>query len=517
MGDQDSRGGEAFIAAGTRDVAAAVLQQVIETSLSGTCIIDREGCIVSASAPLLAIWGYSRENVVGKPVDTLWPSRGERPDWIGQALSTGRWAGTVVARRGDGSLFDVRISAGTARDPGTGYPWLILSCLDAAAQQRPEETPGQRRSLECAVAAMPARFIDSSQIDPAIDDSLRDLGRACGACRAYLALFNDAKAILGTTHEWCAPGQRPRRGEFQKIHSGNLPRWIGRILNGEMVYMDGTPREGQTQEEERDLLKRHCTTAALMIPLRLHGKVVGFVGLDRCIGDTRLANEDIALIHAAVHIIASALDRKQSEYLFRESENLYQIVLDAITDAVIVVDTGLTLLLANDAFIAWCEELGLATDVVGKDIFTVLPFFPPSTRQQYERVIRTGRPLTSERSFRIDDRTVTLREIRIPIIERGEVARIVTVARDITAQREVEDLRTKAYAQIERNMEQFALLADHIRNPLQAIIGRAELLDDAGATEKIRQQVQRINAIIDQLDERWAESRKLSMFWRKYS
>jgi len=281
--------------------------------------------------------------------------------------------------------------------------------------------------------------------------------------------------------------------------------------------MDGTPREGQTQEEERDLLKRHCTTATLMIPLRLHGKVVGFVGLDRCIGDTRLANEDIALIHAAVHIIASALDRKQSEYLFRESENLYQIVLDAITDAVIVVDTGLTLLLANDAFIAWCEELGLATDVVGKDIFTVLPFFPPSTRQQYERVIRTGRPLTSERSFRIDDRTVTLREIRIPIIERGEVARIVTVARDITAQREVEDLRTKAYAQIERNMEQFALLADHIRNPLQAIIGRAELLDDAGATEKIRQQVQRINAIIDQLDERWAESRKLSMFWRKYS
>jgi len=138
-------------------------------------------------------------------------------------------------------------------------------------------------------------------------------------------------------------------------------------------------------------------------------------------------------------------------------------------------------------------------------------------RQQYERVVRTGRPLTSERSLKFGDQTVTLREMRIPIIEHGEVARIITVVRDITAQREVEDLRSKAYAQVERNMEQFALLADHIRNPLQAIMGRAELLDDAGATEKIRQQVQRINAIIDQLDERWAESRKLSMFWRKYS
>jgi PAS domain S-box-containing protein len=222
-----------------------------------------------------------------------------------------------------------------------------------------------------------------------------------------------------------------------------------------------------------------------MIPLRLNRVVVGFVGLDRNTGDARFVNEDIALLHAAVHIIASALDRKQSEYIFRESENLYQIVLDAITDAVIVVDTGLTLLLANDAFIAWCEEHGLATNVVGKDIFTVLPFLPPSVRQQYERVVRTGRPLTSERSLRFGDQTVTLREMRIPIIEHGEVARIITVVRDITAQREVEDLRSKAYAQVERNMEQFALLADHIRNPLQAIMGRAELLDDAGATEKI--------------------------------
>jgi signal transduction histidine kinase len=107
--------------------------------------------------------------------------------------------------------------------------------------------------------------------------------------------------------------------------------------------------------------------------------------------------------------------------------------------------------------------------------------------------------------------------MRIPIIEQGEVARIITVARDISAQKEIEDLKSKAYTQVERNMEQFALLADHIRNPLQAIMGRAELIDDAEATQKIRQQVQRINTIIDQLDERWAESRKLSMFWRKYS
>ncbi|WP_214019954.1 PAS domain S-box protein [Methanoculleus sp.] len=501
----------------TPGVTTAMLQQVIETSLSGICIVDRKGCIAFANVPLLTMWGYALQEVVGKPVTLLWLSPEEGRDCIDSAISAGRWDGTVAARRRDSASFDVRISLSTVRDPWTADVWFFLSCIDVTVQHRAKDAPGHRRSLEQAVAAMPARFMDPAQIDPAIDESLEDLGRACGACRAYLSLFNDPRTLLGTTHEWCRPEQNPRRGESRKFLATDLPWWAVRIFEGETVLVNGASAKGLTRGEEREFLKRHGATATLMVPLRLKGAVVGFVGFDLNAGDARFEDEDVVLLSAAVHIIAGALDRKQSEYLFRESEGLYQIVLDAITDTVTVVDTRLTLLLANDAFVAWCEDLGLETNVVGKDLFAVLPFLSPTTRQLYERVIRTGRPLTSERSLKCGDRTMFLREMRIPIFEHGEVERIVTVSRDITAQREVEDLKSKAYTQIERNMEQFALLADHIRNPLQAIMGRAELLDDTATREQIRQQVQRINGIIDQLDGRWAESRKLSMFWRKYS
>ncbi len=520
-GDPDCRGEGSPVAGETParmpGVTTAMLQQVIETSLSGICIVDQKGCIAFANASLLAMWGYALQEMVGKPMTLLWLSPGEGRDCIDCAISSGRWNGTVAARRRDSSSFDVRISVSTVRDTWTADVWLLLSCIDVTVQRRAEDAPGPRRSLEGAVAAMPARFMDPAQIDPAIDDSLEDLGRACGASRAYLSLFNDPRTLLGTTHEWCRPEQNPRRGKSRKFLASDLPWWVARILEGETVLVDGASGKGRPRGEEREFLKRRGATATLMVPLRLKGVVVGFVGFDLNTSDAPFEDEDVALLSVAVHIIAGALDRKQSEYLFRESEGLYQIVLDAITDTVTVVDTRLTLLLANDAFIAWCEDLGLATDVVGRDLFAVLPFLPPATWQLYERVIRTGRPLTSERSLKCGDRTMILREMRVPIFEHGEVARIVTVSRDITAQKEVEDLKLKAYTQIERNMEQFALLADHIRNPLQAIMGRAELLDDPGTTEQIRQQVQRINGIIDQLDERWAESRKLSMFWRKYS
>ncbi|MDV2480870.1 PAS domain-containing protein [Methanoculleus sp. Wushi-C6] len=505
------------VPAGISDVAALLLQQVVETSLSGTCIVDREGRIAVANDALLALWRYDRDTAVGMPVDLLWSSRREGADCIGSALTAGRWSGTIDARRSDSSRFDVRVSIGAAPCPGTDGVWLVLSCADADGEERPMGAPGRQSGLAGAVAAMPSRFTDPAQIDPAIDASLESLGRACGASRSSLSLFNESRTLLGTTHEWCVPGVKPHRGDFQKLLADDLPWWAVQVLQGETVLVDGTSGDVRLRREERDFLKRQEAGTVLMIPLRLNGAVVGYVGFERGVGSGRFGGEDVALLSAAVQIVAGALDRKQSEYIFRESEGLYQIVLDAITDAVIVVDTHLALLLANDAFIAWCEELGLATDVVGRDLFSVLPFLPPAARQQYERVIRTGRPLTSDRPIRLSERTVILRETLIPIFENGEVARVINISRDITAQREVEELKSRAYGQIERNMEQFALLADHIRNPLQAIVGRAELIDDAEAREKIRQQVQRINGIIDQLDGRWAESRKLSMFWRRYS
>jgi PAS domain S-box-containing protein len=494
-----------------------ILRRAVDTSLCGICILDQQGCIIFANETLLSLWGYGEQELLGISADILWLSRREGPDIADCILDGRRWTGNVVARRKDSSLFDVRLSASSIQDKETAETGIILSCTDITAQRKAEDALSHRCNLERAISAMPSRFVDLMQIDASIDTSLEELGRVCGACRVYLALFNDQKTLLGTTHEWCLPGMTPQRGEFQKFLTSELPWWAIRILENEFVLLEGITGEARMSRQEREYLKRRGIAATLMVPLHLRETIIGFIGFDKSTDGAWFAEEDVALLHAAVHMIGNALEWKQSEYAFRESEDLYQIVLDAITDAVSVVDTDLMVLLANDAFTDWCEDLGLSSEVVGKNLFTVLPFLPTATRKQYERVVRTGRPLTTEQSYTLSDRTLTLREMRFPIFDQGEVTKIITVMRDVSAQKQVEDLKSKAYSQIERNMEQFALLADHIRNPLQAIMGRAELIDDAETTEKIRQQVRRINAIIDQLDERWAESRKLSTFWRKYS
>ena len=87
--------------------------------------------------------------------------------------------------------------------------------------------------------------------------------------------------------------------------------------------------------------------------------------------------------------------------------------------------------------------------------------------------------------------------------------------REMRERERMERERTEAYRQIERNIEQFAVLTDHIRNPLQVVQGMADLIDDP-RTEKIREQVRQIRAILRQLDEGWVESEKVREYLERY-
>jgi PAS domain S-box-containing protein len=86
---------------------------------------------------------------------------------------------------------------------------------------------------------------------------------------------------------------------------------------------------------------------------------------------------------------------------------------------------------------------------------------------------------------------------------------------EVTDRAVMEELRKQAYHRIEQNMEQFAILGDHVRHPLQVILARADLMEEEETAEKIREQVRRIDGYIRQLDQGWIESRKIREFLRR--
>lgn len=92
---------------------------------------------------------------------------------------------------------------------------------------------------------------------------------------------------------------------------------------------------------------------------------------------------------------------------------------------------------------------------------------------------------------------------------------VVSMVEDISDRKMAEALRTEAFNRIEKNMEQFAILGDHVRHPLQVVLARADLMEDEETAEKVREQVRRINEYIRELDRGWIESRKIREFLRR--
>ncbi|NYT05390.1 MAG: PAS domain S-box protein [Methanomicrobiales archaeon] len=80
---------------------------------------------------------------------------------------------------------------------------------------------------------------------------------------------------------------------------------------------------------------------------------------------------------------------------------------------------------------------------------------------------------------------------------------------------EIENQKRLALEQIERNIEQMAVLNDQIRNPLQTIVGLADL-QGGSIAEKVYEQAQEIDAIIRRLDIGWVESTKIREFLVKH-
>jgi len=204
-------------------------------------------------------------------------------------------------------------------------------------------------------------------------------------------------------------------------------------------------------------------------------------------------------------------ERKRAELALQESEEQFRALLNATPDATILIDRYGTILALNEAMAA---RFGRSIeDLRGTCVYCLMPPDLAAARKTWaDEAFFAGRPLrmTDEHGGRIFDNII------FPIRSAdGEVRQLAVIASDVTERTQVERIRREAFDRIERNIEQFAILADHVRHPLQVLLARADLMDDEETAEKVREQVRRINGYIKDLDQGWIESRKIREFLRR--
>mgnify|MGYP000872840652 CR=1 FL=1 len=226
--------------------------------------------------------------------------------------------------------------------------------------------------------------------------------------------------------------------------------------------------------------------------------------------------EERALLDTVARRLGSMIERFQAWDSLEKSESQFREIMQQSFDMIYTCyhEGGIAYISP-----AVTRVLGYAPDeIIGR---RCRDFVVPSSLPAWEEgraKISCGEPVEGlEIEFRRKDGSVTYLELNeSPIIRDLSVIGVHVVGRDITDRKQNERLRQRAFDQIERNIEQFAILGDHIRQPLQVILGMTELIDDGAATGRIREQVDRINGYITALDRGWIESRQVREFLRKH-
>ncbi|MGY5861836.1 MAG: PAS domain-containing protein [Candidatus Thorarchaeota archaeon] len=144
------------------------------------------------------------------------------------------------------------------------------------------------------------------------------------------------------------------------------------------------------------------------------------------------------------HLIHRAVEHASGQKALLESEKQYRITLNSIRDAIHVVDETLRIVLVNRAFTEWMEKLSLDTQIQGKTVVEAFPFLPVKVLDEYRYVLESGKSLVTEERNKINGQVVLTEVVKIPILRDKKVSQVVTVIRDITERKDMEDSLRKS-------------------------------------------------------------------------
>jgi PAS domain S-box-containing protein len=213
------------------------------------------------------------------------------------------------------------------------------------------------------------------------------------------------------------------------------------------------------------------------------------------------------------YIVAIARDITD-RILTEEELKIKESALESSTNGILIADLTGAIMYANPGF---ASIFGYEQDGVfmGKNLEAF--FATPSVGEEITGHLLDNHTIVKETIGLRSDGSSFHIQVSGSVVQNdaGEPLCIMLIVMDITERILTDQMKRKTYEQLGKNIEQFAIIGDHIRNPLQVIVGYVEMIDDPLA-EKILEQSCRINEFVTQLDRGWVESANVRQFLRKH-
>ncbi|MFX1490563.1 MAG: ATP-binding protein [Promethearchaeota archaeon] len=253
----------------------------------------------------------SRENIIGKNMIEVFPTIAEfgLVDLLRRVWKTGK------PEHSPTSLYqDDRVSGWTEM-----YIYKLPSEKVVAIFEQQtklieaEENFKKKVEFEKKIVTISSRFVNTENLDKAINISLKEIGILSQSSRSYIFQFNDDGATMSNTHEWCNNGVTPQIEELQNLPMEMFPWSINKLKNDEILNIENIedlPIEASAEKEE---FMRETIKSLIFLPLKIGENISGFIGFDNVKTHEKWSEDDLNLLRITSDIIGNALKRNKTE------------------------------------------------------------------------------------------------------------------------------------------------------------------------------------------------------------
>ncbi|MDW8104863.1 MAG: ATP-binding protein, partial [Armatimonadota bacterium] len=377
-----------------------------------------------------------------------------------------------------------------------------------------EQQLQSRLHIESTLAAIASQYIHNADFHAAAQWCLAEIGRLCGADRAGLFLLNEEGDAFVALHRWFHRDSKTRQLAWNRIPVQGIEWGIQQIEGGSPLFIrspDALPPEA---EGIRRVMRATGVETLLALPVRVEGKLVGFMTFVNLRESSLWRMEDTALLQIAADLTGGALQRVRTHEALRQSEERHRAVLRALPDMVFVLDSNLRF---QDYFASCMEDLLVSPELfLGKTIWEVLPEeLCQQIASAFDRALNTGQLQTVEYSLHHPLRGEEHFEARLSPASGGTT--LVCVVRNVTERKRAEQELSAANAQLEEALlraqelavaaeaashaksEFLANMSHEIRTPMNGIIGMTELLMGTPLNEEQRDYLKTLRSSADLL------------------
>ena len=198
----------------------------------------------------------------------------------------------------------------------------------------------KRLGFEKMVSRISNRFICLDDIDLAINLSLEDMGSFSLASRAYIFLFTEDGAIMDNTHEWCAKGVTPEINNLKGLPNDTFPWWMKKLSKSEIIRIPDVSRLPKEAAREKEILEKQGIKSVIVLPIYIHKKLSGFLGLDNIASQGSWSSEDQALLQLTAEIFSNAFSRERTKLELKSSESKFKELFHIANDFICVHTLG---------------------------------------------------------------------------------------------------------------------------------------------------------------------------------